>query len=700
VSVFSRCWSYTVSMEVLGTPASPGSNVGSDSLLPDKILPPGSRPFTPRPSNGEYRRKIDRQRLGEYDIEHSDHVYDIITPRIPLRTATLPDSRKHRAVDRVRHEEDGRAFGNPSRQSTGWTDGSAPFEDTAPWDKKSILSLDGGGIRGYSALLILQELMRHIETLERNYRDESTGAVDPVSSSYHPLHPDPKTVTDTRGSNGETSAPNQLTDSSHWLPCHYFDYIAGTSTGGLIGIMLGRLRMNIDDCISDYEDFGARVFGRKRWVHVRSLLWWPRDRYSHKALENVVKEVVDKRVPKVPQFPGGQNFSSDENRCRTVVLSYQQIDDEDASKAGVETPYFFRTYRNYRRSETMEARPVDRNPGPAHDIPIWEVARATSAAPGYFKPPIIMGKEYLDGGFGSNNPCEEIYEEVRTMNNHAENCTSIILSIGTGKAKGLRRMSKASGLSRYLNLINVAVKFASESEEPHVRMLRRTRDRGDASMKYLRLNVEDGIGNMKLDEWRARGSIRTKIGLAIGKFRSTRCKTSVKTEEKISAVNGNASTEDGGVKFPSAAIHHAFAQNGHAAGYKGPIPSVLCAIPQADSSPIPCFFQPKNKTLDSIREHTNAYLNDPEVQQNIQEVAALLVKGRRKRAAQDPQRWKKTCFGAWYNCKVLGCPRGEYDYQRRERMRHHLVERHPEKYSMNRQEQLDEALDAFEIVTR
>jgi hypothetical protein len=62
-----------------------------------------------------------------------------------------------------------------------------------------ILSLDGGGVRGVSTLLILRDLMRRIEI--------------------------------------EIGASRTL------KPCEYFDLIGGTSTGGLIAIMLGRLRM-------------------------------------------------------------------------------------------------------------------------------------------------------------------------------------------------------------------------------------------------------------------------------------------------------------------------------------------------------------------------------------------------------------------------------------------------------------------------
>jgi len=80
-----------------------------------------------------------------------------------------------------------------------------------------ILSLDGGGVRGISSLYILKELMEQI-TLQ-----------------HIAENPDAEEV-----------APR---------PCDYFDLICGTSTGGLIALLLGRLDMvttnpislNIDD---------------------------------------------------------------------------------------------------------------------------------------------------------------------------------------------------------------------------------------------------------------------------------------------------------------------------------------------------------------------------------------------------------------------------------------------------------------------
>ncbi len=43
-------------------------------------------------------------------------------------------------------------------------------------------------------------------------------------------------------------------------PCDYFDLIAGTGTGGLIAIMLGRLRMNTRDCMRVYVQMTRKVF--------------------------------------------------------------------------------------------------------------------------------------------------------------------------------------------------------------------------------------------------------------------------------------------------------------------------------------------------------------------------------------------------------------------------------------------------------
>ena len=614
----------------------------------------------------------------EYNTETNDYFSDNFSPQRFQRSATTPNPRQKNS-NIIRFERESENVPKQRRQSTVDTRYSLPFADTEPWDRKAILSLDGGGIRGYSALLILQELMNVIKKLEKSHPD---GAAE---SSYHPLPWNPLYATDSR-TGGEADPGSQYVESARWLPCHYFDYIAGTSTGGLIGIMLGRLRMNIDDCVSEYERLGGKVFGHSRWFHLRSLLWFPRDKYNHRNVEYAVKGVVSDKIPKIAKFPGGQNFGFDENRCRTVVLSYQQQTNEEAKANGIERPYLFRTYKNLHQSESAEGRLTDRNPGPAHDIPIWQVARATSAAPSYFKPMKIHKLAYLDGGFGANNPCEEIFEEVRKMNNHADTCASIIISVGTGIDKGWSRF-KSLGPSRFINFLNVARKWASESEEVHARMLNR---KEGAPFKYYRLNVPDGIGSLKLDEWRVRGRVRTTIGKMIGKLRSGRLVRLAAIEPRPHSVS------EKGSEVSEAATSHVNGQQGALIdGGEGDHGNVSSTI---ESSAIPEWFRARNKTLVLIRKHTEDYLRTPEVKGWIDEIAKFLVDGRRARAKQDKNRWEKACFGAWYQCNVSKCPRAEKEYLDRHSLEKHFLDKHKNLFSRANQEELEKALDDCKVV--
>lgn len=78
--------------------------------------------------------------------------------------------------------------------------------------------------------------MRSIGKLERSYAGEPSKADGPAESSYHPLEPlspAPYMVANTKSKTKSCGEPAK-TESSPWLPCHYFDYVAGTSTGGYV----------------------------------------------------------------------------------------------------------------------------------------------------------------------------------------------------------------------------------------------------------------------------------------------------------------------------------------------------------------------------------------------------------------------------------------------------------------------------------
>lgn len=77
-----------------------------------------------------------------------------------------------------------------------------------------------------------------------------------------------------------------------FLPCHYFDYVAGTSTGGLTSLMLGRLRMTVDEAIDQYTYFGNRVFGKPRSAWIRAPALFKPAKYSSKKARRAIKHVI------------------------------------------------------------------------------------------------------------------------------------------------------------------------------------------------------------------------------------------------------------------------------------------------------------------------------------------------------------------------------------------------------------------------
>ncbi|KAH6869006.1 hypothetical protein B0T10DRAFT_419051 [Thelonectria olida] len=47
-------------------------------------------------------------------------------------------------------------------------------------------------------------------------------------------------------------------------PCECFDMINGTGAGDLVAIMLGRLRLTVEECIAAYTSLVGKAFVEKR----------------------------------------------------------------------------------------------------------------------------------------------------------------------------------------------------------------------------------------------------------------------------------------------------------------------------------------------------------------------------------------------------------------------------------------------------
>jgi patatin-like phospholipase/acyl hydrolase len=131
------------------------------------------------------------------------------------------------------------------------------------------------------------------------------------------------------------------------------------------------------------------------------------------------------------------------------------------------------------------------------DCTIWQVARATSAATTFFKS-IKCGRdeiEFIDAGFGYNNPCDVLLEEAeRIFPNGKPSC---VLSIGTGLG------SVVTIRDDRLSILEALKKMASSSKKVADRL--DTRFRGNPA--YYRLNVQRGLEDITLSDWEKRSTI-------------------------------------------------------------------------------------------------------------------------------------------------------------------------------------------------
>ena len=78
---------------------------------------------------------------------------------------------------------------------------------------------------------------------------------------------------------------------SELQPHHVFQLVAGTSTGGLIALMLGKMGMTVDECITQYEHLSKVVFSKKR-VRGRLSFGLARTRYSGESLRDCVQRLL------------------------------------------------------------------------------------------------------------------------------------------------------------------------------------------------------------------------------------------------------------------------------------------------------------------------------------------------------------------------------------------------------------------------
>ena len=338
----------------------------------------------------------------------------------------------------------------------------ATADDDSPWTKKMILCFDGGGVRGLSSLFILQSLMKEITRLEKSSKP-------PASCSAN-------SIWDQEPGSDDATRPN-----TEFLPCHYFDYIGGTSTGGLIAVMLGRLRMNVDQCIETYKDLGEQVFGRR----AHSRFSWA-NLYSRAPSPRTKITMLSSRRPLFPSPDENEEaFWSDDIRCRTIVCSMQS-----RSKKRSSQPQLLRSYA----PDDSEDFELDKkgNRRSSQYLDISSVAQAMIGAP------TLWESAHLSSHV--NNPSLEIFYEVNSRHRETLDPIDVFLSLGCGdpKSRSSRKNEEFKPkrkLSRSLSKIEKHLSMVSDLV--HYEMLRRS-----SSLCYYRLDVKEKLRTVRLGEWK------------------------------------------------------------------------------------------------------------------------------------------------------------------------------------------------------
>lgn len=193
------------------------------------------------------------------------------------------------------------------------------------------------------------------------------------------------------------------------IPADYFDLTGGTSTGGIIALLFGRLRMTVTESLEAYKSISENVFAHKKPTFSEGMFKASKledemqrvlaaklgDGHKHDA----IMDAADKRPECKAYVYSPSSDSARSHTCRFVCAASAG----DMGARGGPTP--FRSYE-VRENKSFNCK-------------IWEAARATSAAPTFFKRIDIgyPGEEvsFLDASLGYNNPIKQVLDECKVI---------------------------------------------------------------------------------------------------------------------------------------------------------------------------------------------------------------------------------------------------------------------------------------------
>ncbi|MGB3680778.1 MAG: patatin-like phospholipase family protein [Candidatus Microthrix parvicella] len=193
-----------------------------------------------------------------------------------------------------------------------------------------------------------------------------------------------------------------------------FDYISGTSTGAIIaaGLATG---MSTDQLMALYVDRGAEIFSKSGWTDRL------RHSYDKEALELILKDEV------------GADTTLGSDSLQTLLMVVLR-------NATTDSPWPV--------SNNPRARFNDRSlPDCNLDLPLWQLVRASAAAPTYFEPEVItLGDRkfvFADGCVTPfNNPAFQLFT-MATLDSYRLGWPTgednlLLVSVGTANSEFAR----------------------------------------------------------------------------------------------------------------------------------------------------------------------------------------------------------------------------------------------------------------------
>ncbi len=259
----------------------------------------------------------------------------------------------------------------------------------------------------------------------------------------------------------------------------YFDMIAGTSTGGILAAFLlcpsadGKARYTAEEAVSIYLARGEDIFKNSSTKLVESPTGEFDEKYNSENLEHILKDKL-----------GEDLWLSD--LIKPCLITAYDLKNKKA--------IFF---NKLKASESN------------NDFKVWQVARATSAAPTYFEIAQIenrLGDKFslIDGGVFAKNPslCAYLEAHQNFKNIKSEKVTAkdiFMVSLGTGsnqKPFTFNELECWGGVDWIKPSVDMMMSGSTETIDFQLEQIFASED---VSSQYVRIEPNTGSSDLSMD---------------------------------------------------------------------------------------------------------------------------------------------------------------------------------------------------------